>query len=186
MREIEIRRHAFTKKGDARGKGTQLSAEGVAIARKLSQEMGTFARVFSSDIPRTLETAVAMGYAVDDGIVPPAELIDAAIRVVGHHERWAWEQPWAKFAALVRQRGPVADLGSWLYAAWAEKLAEVADGERVLIISHGRMIEIGVIACLPDLPIAEFADWGEPLHHLEGVRMSYSDGQLVHPHLLRE
>ena len=185
VREIEIRRHAYTKKGAARGKGTQLSAEGVAFARALSHDMGTFTRVLSSEIPRTLETAVAMGFAVDDSLEVPSNLMDAAIDVVGHHERCEWEQPWARFATLVRQPGPVANLGAWLRAIWEQNLVAVPDGERLLVISHGRTIEIGVIACLTDLSIADFAMWGESLHHGEGIRMSYDHGRFTHPRVIR-
>jgi hypothetical protein len=33
MRWLEVRRHSLTKKGPARGRGSHLSAEGVALAR---------------------------------------------------------------------------------------------------------------------------------------------------------
>jgi hypothetical protein len=33
MRWLEVRRHSLTEKGAARGRGSQLSAEGVALAR---------------------------------------------------------------------------------------------------------------------------------------------------------
>lgn len=40
MRTIEIRRHAYTKKGETRGKGSHLSAEGVAQARRIGAQIG--------------------------------------------------------------------------------------------------------------------------------------------------
>ena len=42
MRTIEIRRHAHTKKGEGRGKGSHRSTEGVALARKIGGEIGPF------------------------------------------------------------------------------------------------------------------------------------------------
>ena len=66
MRSIQIRRHSYTKKGAARGKGSHLSAAGVTLARRIGAETGPFELVLTSTVPRTLETAIAMGYAVDE------------------------------------------------------------------------------------------------------------------------
>ena len=185
VREIEIRRHACTKKGPARGHGSHLSQDGVDLAREVAIDMGSFDHVLASDVPRTTETAIAIGYAVDELIVPPIELVEAAFDVTGHHERWAWEQPWVRFTQLVEQEEAVARLGAWLREAWETRLERVPDDGRILVISHGRMIEIGMIACLPDLPRADFAGWGETLRQCEGVRMTWHDGRFGDPHLLR-
>ncbi len=40
MRTIEIRRHSYTKKGEARGKGSHLSPEGVTLAREIGNHIG--------------------------------------------------------------------------------------------------------------------------------------------------
>jgi hypothetical protein len=66
MRIIEIRRHSYTKKGNARGKGSHLSAEVIALAREIGNHIGPFDIVLTSYSPRTLETAIAMGFAVDE------------------------------------------------------------------------------------------------------------------------
>jgi hypothetical protein len=39
MRTIGIRRHSYTKKGEARGKGSHLSAQGVALARQIGDRI---------------------------------------------------------------------------------------------------------------------------------------------------
>jgi broad specificity phosphatase PhoE len=65
MKRLEVRRHSFTKKGEARSRGSTLSAEGIQLARDVGSTMGPFAYVVASQIPRTLETALAMGFAVD-------------------------------------------------------------------------------------------------------------------------
>ena len=72
MRTIDIRRHSYTKKGEARGKGSHLSQPGIDLARKVGETLGPYDLVLTSLIPRTVETAIAMGYAVDmqvDGLV---------------------------------------------------------------------------------------------------------------------
>jgi broad specificity phosphatase PhoE len=185
MREIEIRRHSCTKKGEGRGQGSHLSTDGVALAREVSEGMGRFDLVLASEIPRTLETALAMGYAVDALLETPHEIADPAMEEIGHHERWGWDAPWERFAEFVRQGGAVTEFAHWIRRAWTAALNTVPDGSRVLIISHGRYIEIGVIACLDGAPDFDLAGWGEPLHQCEGVRLSYDNHQFGDPRLLR-
>ena len=45
-----------------------LSAEGVRLAREVGVGMGPFAFVLASLVPRTHETALAMGFAVDETV----------------------------------------------------------------------------------------------------------------------
>src|SRR6516225_9545510 len=111
MRTIEIRRHAYTKKGEGRGKGSHLSPEGVALARQAGGSLGPFDLVLTSPVPRTLETALAMGFAVDDQLEALGELSPEVCDEIGHHERWTWEQPFVAFAHFVRQGGPTTRMG---------------------------------------------------------------------------
>jgi broad specificity phosphatase PhoE len=174
MRTIEIRRHAHTKKGEGRGKGSHLSAEGVALARKLGGEIGPFDLVLTSPAPRALETAVAMGFAVDDQPEALGDLPPAVLEEVGHHERWAWEEPFVTFARFVRQGGPTARMGERQREVWVRALESVPTGGRVLIISHGRIIECGLVTCIPD---GDFAAWGPSFRHCEGVRIMFAEGR---------
>jgi broad specificity phosphatase PhoE len=185
MREIEIRRHSCTKKGPSRGRGSHLSSDGVALAREVSLEMGTFDLVLTSEVPRTLETAIAMGFAVDEQQAIPTEIASAAMAEIGHHDRWTWETPWVRFFEMIDTGGPVARLGSWLREMWIAALESVPDDGRVLVVSHGRMIEVGVISCLSDALPADLATWGESLHQCEGVRLSYEKGQFCDPRIFR-
>jgi broad specificity phosphatase PhoE len=70
MRRIEVRRHSITEK--SRGSGSHLSQEGVALARRVGSSLGSFASVVTSASPRAIETALAMGYAVDDNVDLPS------------------------------------------------------------------------------------------------------------------
>ena len=185
MREIEIRRHSCTKKGLSGGSGSQLSTDGVRLARETGAGLGPFDLVLTSEVPRTLETALAMGFAVDRQIVVPRDLSEGAMAIFGHHERWSWPEPWARFAGLVSDGGAAATFGRWLRTAWVEALESVPDGGRVLVVSHGRDIEAGVVACLDDLKPADFSDWGDSFHQCEGVRLTYDQGACGDPRILR-
>lgn len=41
--------------------GPHLTTQGIALANRVGAEMGKFDRVFTSDLPRAFETAVAFG-----------------------------------------------------------------------------------------------------------------------------
>jgi broad specificity phosphatase PhoE len=182
MRTIEIRRHAQTKKGEGRGKGSHLAAEGVALARKLGGQIGPFDLVLTSPVPRALETAIAMGFAVDDQREALGDLPPAVLEEIGHHERWAWEAPFVTFAHFVRQGGPTARMAERQREAWVRALEAVPGRGRVLIISHGRIIESGLVACIPG---GDFAVWGSAFQHCEGARMTFAEGRFQGIQLLR-
>jgi broad specificity phosphatase PhoE len=182
MRTIEIRRHAYTKKGEGRGKGSHLSPEGVALARKIGGEIGPFDLVLTSPVPRALETALAMGFAVYDQLEALGDLSAAVLEEVGHHKCWAWEEPFVAFVHFVRRGGPTTRMGERQREAWVRALESVPSGGRVLIISHGRIIESGLVTCIPD---GDFAAWGASFHHCEGVRMTFEDGRFQGVQLLR-
>jgi hypothetical protein len=87
MRQLEVRRHSLTKKGPTRGRGSHLSREGVALARTVGPVIGPADHVVVGPLPRHLETAIAMGYAVDDIVEWPSGYLP---NVVEHHDQWHW------------------------------------------------------------------------------------------------
>jgi hypothetical protein len=143
---------------------------------------GPFDLVLTSLVPRTLETAIAMGFAVDDQWDILGDIPADVLEEIGHHERWSWAEPFAHFAQLVAGRGPTGRLGSRLEEAWLQALEFIPAGGRVLLISHGRIIEVGLVTCVPD---GDFAAWGVPFHHCEGVRMTLDHGRFTNIQLLR-
>src|SRR5262249_11753637 len=106
----------------------------------------------------------------------------AVLAEIGHHERWAWEEPFVTFAHFVRQGGPTTWMGERQRAAWVRALESVPSDGRVVIISHGRSIESCLVTCVPD---ADFAASGASFHHCEGVRMTFEEGRFQGVQLLR-
>ena len=182
MRTIEIRRHAYTKKGEGRGKGSHLSAEGVALARKVGEEIDPFDLVLTSPAPRALETAIAMGFAVNDQPEALGDLSPAVVEEIGHHERWTWPEPFVTFAHFVREGGPTMRMGERQREVWVRALESVPTDGRVLIVSHGRIIESGLVTCVPD---GDFAAWGPSFGHCEGARIVFDEGRFHAVQLLR-
>jgi broad specificity phosphatase PhoE len=182
MRIIEIRRHSYTKKGESRGKGSHLSDEGIVLAREIGNHIGPFDLVLTSHNPRTLETAIAMGFAVDEQVEALGDITPEVIREIGHHERWDREYPFLTFAQFVERGGPTARMGKHQQEAWMNALESAPANGSVLVISHGRVIESGLVTCIPD---GDFASWGAPFRHCEGVEMNYAEGRFTDVHFRR-
>jgi len=168
MRSLELRRHSFTKKGLSRGHGSHLSVEGVRAARRLGEGLGTFDYVVASTSPRTLETAVAMGCAVD-------ELIEMTSPVeTGEVEFHAW-RGWANPFEVFRQM----TTASPAFRAYARaKAAEVRvaverldDGCVLLAVGHGGWLE----AIVSELVAPEYVhELGGSFWHLDGIRLVFT------------
>jgi broad specificity phosphatase PhoE len=173
MRWLEVRRHSLTKKGPARDRGSHLSAQGVALARTVGAELGPVAYVLTSAAPRAIETAVAMGVAVDDTVDLPSGYVPGE---VGFHEQWTWAQPWARYAELVGRGGGLAAVTGAHRAAWTRAVASVDEGAAALVVSHGGAIEPTLVACLPQ---ADHEHWGALLGHCDGARLGFADGSFV-------
>jgi len=173
MRWLEVRRHSLTKKGPARERGSHLSAQGVALARAVGAELGPITYVLTSAAPRAIETAIAMGVAVDDTVDLPSGYVPGE---VGFHEQWTWAQPWVRYAELVGRGGGLAAATQAHQAAWTRAVAAVADDATALVVSHGGAIEPTLVACLPQ---ADHKQWGALLGHCDGARLGFADGAFV-------
>jgi broad specificity phosphatase PhoE len=177
MRWLEVRRHSLTKKGGARGHGSHLSADGVLLARRLGEALGSMECVFTSDVPRAAETALAMGYAVDEAMALPSGYVDDKI---GHHEQWTWPQPYNRYGELLRASVEVRAVADTHLAAWRLLMSRVRDGASGLFIGHGGALELAVVAAVgPPDPGGE--GWGPPLSHGDGFRLSFVDGRFGDP-----
>jgi hypothetical protein len=64
--------------------------------------------------------------------------------------------------------GAVAALGHRQAELWSGILMRVPDGAEALLISHGGLIEPGLVAALPDWPHVR---WGRGFRHCEGARL---------------
>jgi broad specificity phosphatase PhoE len=173
MRWLEVRRHSLTRKGAARGRGSHLSAEGVELARLVGESLGPFASVVTSASPRAVETAVAMGFAVDDAVELPSGYVPGE---VDHHEQWGWPFPYRTYAELFGRGGGLAMVAEAHRRMWTGVVEAVPDGAAALVVAHGGGIEPGLVACLPD---ADHALWGAPLAHCDGARLGFDEGGFV-------
>jgi broad specificity phosphatase PhoE len=172
MRSLIHRRHSLRSPGDV-----HLSPEGVALARRVGAGSGHFDRVVTSPKARAVETAQAMGYAVDAEWEELGSLPEPVARYL---ER---ESP-STFGEYVRSVTAVDGIRSAAEALahrWAIELDRLPEGARVLMISHAGVVELGAAGALPD----ESVRWGPTVAPLEGVRLDRDRGHWVHGDVLR-
>lgn len=171
MKTLEIRRHSIRQAG-----GDHLSQKGILLAREVGRVIGPFDFVGTSALPRAFETAIAMGFAVTE----QNELMNTYGGLV---EREApWPLPFFHYSLIVKQDGAAARYAHQLADYYMRILDSLADDGSALMINHGGVVELGVVACLPD---TEFSNWGEAVGYCEGARLFWDDGRCVRGEPLR-
>jgi broad specificity phosphatase PhoE len=171
MRTIEIRRHSIRSKP-----GAHLSQRGVTLARRVGQDLGPFDRVVTSTLPRAFETAIAMGFAVDE----QNKLMST------YGEDVEFEAPWplllAEYSEVVSRGGAAGQFADRLAGVYHQLADSLPNGRAALVINHGGVLELGAIACLPG---ADHAAWGPHFEPCEGVRVFWENGSFVNVEVLR-
>jgi broad specificity phosphatase PhoE len=171
MKTIEIRRHSIRAKP-----GDHLTHQGVQLARLVGENLGPFDRVVTSTLPRAIETAIAMGFGVDEYV----ELMSSYGREV---EREApWPLSCAGYAEVVRGGGAAAQYAHQLVAVYSRLANFLMDGRAALVVNHGGVLELGAVACLPD---ADHTAWGSHFDYCEGLRLFWEEGRFVDGEILR-
>ena len=171
VRTLEVRRHTMRTKP-----GQHLSQAGVDRARRVGGTLGDFDRVVTSTVPRAYETAIAMGFAVDEQL--------AALNTlgIGVDQEIDWWRGCAAFAGIARHGGATAAFASRQAALWRQIVLSVPDGGRVLVITHGGIVEAGTVGCLPAV---DYTAWGPSCDYCEGVELRFDDDHWVSARLLR-
>ena len=174
-------RHSFTRK-DRRPDDTSshLSAAGGWRARGMGEGLPDFNYVAVGDQPRHLETALALGFAVDEQISWPSGYVEG---VVAHHDQWSWPQPFVRYAELVR--------GSSALPRWLRRTSATGTGCLVCCRKEAQPLSFRpagqsspfFLAALPD---ADHASWGSAFHQLEGARLGWDGDGFYAPQLLRQ
>jgi broad specificity phosphatase PhoE len=171
MKTIEIRRHTYRAKP-----GQHLSQRGVTLARRVGEGTGPFERVITSAFPRAFETAIAMGFAVDEQVELMSSYSDDVELEV------PWPQSPEVYASVIRNGGAAARYANQLADYYHRLANDLPDGFAALVINHGGVAEMGAIACVPD---EDHAAWGPYFECCEGVRLFWEDGKFVNAEILR-
>ncbi len=165
MRSVEMRRHTMRVKP-----GRHLSQAGVDLARRTGTQMGPFDRVLTSTVPRAYETAIAMGFAVDQ---QDQRLSSFGVIV---HAEIAWDAGFAAWSQAVSEGGAAARFAHRQAALLGELAASLPEGGRALVITHGGFVEAAAVAGLTQ---ADHAAWGAVCDYCEGAVFRFEGDQVV-------
>lgn len=171
MQVIEVRRHSLRNKP-----GQHLSQTGVTLACRVGENLGPFERVITSTLPRAFETAIAMGFTVDeqlDQLCAMGDDVDAEIH---------WAAGFAEFARVIKQGGATARFARSQAALWRSIAKALPDGGCALIVTHGGIIEAGAVVCLPQV---DHRAWGQGCGYCEGVRLGFDGERFTGIEILR-
>lgn len=158
MKTLEVRRHTMRQKPNS-----HLSQEGLDLANLVGASSGSYDFVVTSPQPRAIETAIAMGYAVDEQWTElgylPKEVFDEI----------NWPQSFEGLGQSVA-RGKVSQMFAQSQAdLWVSVIERLSSSQRALIITHGGIIELGAIGIQPN---ANLEKWGMAIGYCEGIRIT--------------
>ena len=172
MRVLEHRRHSHREPSSV-----HLSRDGVALAHRLAATIGRFDRVVTSPKPRAVESAEALGFAVDATLPELGKMPDdAGIPLDQLNPR-----SFADYVRGTRRSATMAAYARSQAALMRRELEQVPEEGRLLLVSHGGVIEFGAAAARP----VDARSFGPPLGHLEGVRLYLDAGEWVRGEVLR-
>ena len=171
MKILEVRRHSIRSP-----LSDHLNQSGVTLARLVGQNIGPFDRVVTSTLPRAFETAIAMGFAIDE----QNELMSTYGREVEHEA--PWPQPFVNYAEIIKKNGAAAKYAQNLIRYYSTVLDMISESRSALIINHGGVVELGVVCCLPQV---DYSIWGDSVSYCEGARLFWDDGKFVNAEVLR-
>jgi broad specificity phosphatase PhoE len=171
MKTIEIRRHSIRHKP-----GDHLNQAGVTLARQVGEKLGPFERIVTSTLPRALETAIAMGFAVDEqNRLMSSYGIDVEREV-------PWPQSFFDYAKGIQRNGAASQYAGELAAYYANLANHLLDGHAALVVNHGGVLELGVVAAYPE---ADYESWGEAADYCEGARLFWDNEKFIDAEVLR-
>jgi len=166
MPYLEVRRHSIRKPGP----GSQLSQEGVDLARRVGGDLGPFVAVVTSVVPRARETAIAMGFAVDHEIVTLGS--DPGLYEQASTVDWgASTRPFAELGRLIAEDGAYNVYAHSIAALWRDLLTPLHGDDAVLVVGHSGELEAALVACLPH---ADHESWGNFFGPCEGARLAFT------------
>ena len=125
---------------------------------------------------RAYETAIAMGFAVDEQwpalAHPPAEVQDEA----------DWEKGCAEYARASQPGGATARYLARLAAVFQALARRLPEDGRALVVSHGGVLEAATVACLPH---KDYSGWDASSGYCEGVRFHLVGGRFSDAEVLK-
>lgn len=175
MKIIEHRRHSMRDVG-----GKHLNQEGLNLARKVGMSFieESFVKVVTSDKERAKQTAVAMGFAITE-LNEILSTIDEGVE-----KEISWDQMnFVNIKQVLEKKGALFDYTEKQKKYFLQLMNGIEDGEKILMVSHGGVLEFGLVAIFPD---EDHISWGDNFDYCEGYRLFFEDNNFVKYELLRD
>jgi len=171
MKTLDVLRHTMRRKS-----GAHLSQDGITLARLVGDAAAAYDRVFSSPLPRAIETALFMGFEVHEIIDGLSGISEETTRGI------AWPNSYSGVMQIIKSGGACAEYAYKQAALWKEIAEKLSDGEHGLIITHGGVVALGAVA---SAPLLNHAEWGDAAGYCEGVRLHYEGNAVVNVTIIR-
>ena len=172
MRSVEVRRHSLRE-----SHGDHLSPEGVELAYRTAPTLPRMDRVVTSAKVRAIETAEALGLRVDRTIRELGQIPDEVQARVDE----ANPRSFAEYVTLIGRNDGIRAFAASQVELWRSELDRLPEEGRLLVVSHGGIIELGAAVAVPE----EARRWGVALSVLEGVRLFWDGDRCARGEVLR-
>jgi hypothetical protein len=168
---LDVRRHTMRRKP-----GAHLSKAGIELAKFVARGSVPYRLVVTSEIPRAIETAIAMGFEVDELVAELSILPETILQKI------SWPNSLRNVAATVDADLDCSDFAYAQLQLWTNIAARIPDDGMGLSITHGGIIDLGTAASLMSCkcPIE-----GSAIGYCEGVRLHFRERKLTAAELLR-
>jgi broad specificity phosphatase PhoE len=186
MKYFEMRRHSMRRKYENCKSGTKkprkhLSQAGIDLARGVSEQMridgeNSFHGVITSKKPRAIETALCFGFEVDVFTKSLGYLPEKIYR------KSRWPADFASMSKAMKKHKNVAKYAKQQAEILALHIEQIEDGQTILGISHGGIMELMAMGALPD---EEHKNWGAIFDYCEGFRLARDGDKWVGIEILR-
>ena len=165
MKTLTIRRHAQRTKP-----GQNLSQQGVDLAKSIGLDQVRFNCVATANIPRAIQTAITFGHEVT--------MLDDAL---GHlprsvFDKCAWPSSFAEMSLALSRHKSVASFAQKQADLWSDIANQIPELGSALIITHGAIIELGMLASLPE---ENHVTWGTAIGYCEGMRLRFDSNKIT-------
>lgn len=155
---LEVRRHTMRAKP-----GQHLSQDGVSLAQHIGRALGPFDLVVTSELPRAIETAIAMGFSVDRYVADLGILPDIVLAAL------AWPNSLTAISKILEEDQNCLRFAQQQAELWRDIFDQLSDDQSALIITHGGIIELGALGFLPD---GTPNNLGDAIGYCEGFRFT--------------
>lgn len=171
--QLEHRRHSIRDHSNP-----HLSKKGILLANQVGRSLGQFDYIFSSISTRAVETTVAMGYSITATI----DFGQVSKNIEVKNDNLSFPSTFHEYSIAYNEKRYIYHYCKNLVTLFMETLQSLEDNAKVLVISHGGIIEASTIGFLPTF---DFNTWGKEVAQCEGVQLTYNGNNFLDGKILR-